>query len=184
MTYDFSTAERNDSFDLIPNKTVAPVRVAVLAGDPGTPENAFAITKSGLHQLVLEFTITEGDFAKRKIWNRLTMGARPGTELTDGQQKAIAISGAFIRAMLEAGRNIAPTDESAPAIAARKMQSLFELDGLEFFVEIGIEKDKTGQYGDKNKIAKVMPVGVGAAKAAAPVRAATAAVTNKKAAWA
>ena len=181
MSYDFNNAERND-FDLIPAKTVVPVRVAVLAGDAGTPENAFAVTKSGLHQLALELTVTEGDYAKRKIWQRLTMGAQKGVELTEGQERAIAISGSTIRAMLEAGRGVAPTDDSAQAITARKMESLFELDGLEFFVEIGIEKDKTGAYPDKNRIAKVMPAkSVGAKAANAPAKHVASA---KKAAWA
>lgn len=165
--YDYSTAERT-SFDLIPAKTVAPVRIALQSGDAGTPENAFAVTRTGLHQLVMECTITEGEFAKRKIFNRLTTGAQPGTQLTEGQEKGIAIGKAQIRAILEAARGFAPTDESPEAVAARKMQSIHELDGLEVWVEIGIEKGKDG-YEDKNKIMKILPAKPGdGGRAAAP----------------
>lgn len=157
MTYDFSNAEpaSGGSYDLIPAKTVAPIRCAVVAGDPGTPENAYAITKSGLYQLVLECTIVEGPFERRKLWHRLTMGARAGVEMTDGQKKGVAISHSFIRSLLEAKAGISPTDESAAAINARKINSLMDLNGIEAWVEIGVEKSE--QYGDKNKINRVVP---------------------------
>lgn len=153
--YDYSTAERS-SFDIIPAKTTAPAMVAVRAGSAGTPENAFTITKTDLYQLTLEFTLTEGEYANRKIFHRLTTGAKPGTELTAGQETGINIGKQFLRALLEAGRGYAPTDESAAAIEARRMSSIFELDGLEVWVEIGIEKGRDG-YDDRNKIMKILP---------------------------
>lgn len=155
--YDFSTAERSQS-DVIPAKTQAPIRVSVKGGDVGTPENAFTVTQSGLYMLNLECTVTEGEYAKRKFWPRLVFGVQPGAEATEGQGKAIAIAHSLIRSILEAARGYAPTDESAEAIAARKMDSIFELDGLELWVEIGVEQDKDGKYPAKNKIQKVLPV--------------------------
>ena len=188
--YDFSQSEPAKSdFELIPAKTIAPVIVTVRAGEVGTPENAFSVSKSGLLQLSLEFTITEGPFAKRKIFQRLIMGASEGVEMTEGQAKAVAIAGSLVRSMLEAGRGVSPTDESAAAIEARKMRSIFELDNLEMTVEIGVDKDKTGAYSDKNKVARVVPVaakGGAVAPKAAPISAATAKAapaTAKKAAW-
>lgn len=154
--YDFSQAEPATDFDLIPAKTQVPVILQIQAGDPGSPEGAFALTKTGIWQLCFEYTVTEGPFAKRKLWDRLTMGAPQGVVLTDGQKKAVAISGTIIRSILEAGRGFAPTDESPAAIQARKMNSLFELDNLEFWVEVGVEPAQ-GQYSAKNKIAKILP---------------------------
>lgn len=182
MTYDYSTAEPS-SFDLIPAKTQASVICAVLAGDAGTPENCFAVTKSGLYQLVLELTVTDGPYARRKIWHRLTMGAQPGVDLSKGQQTGVDISKATLRAILEASRGFAPTDDTPKAVAARKMASLRELDGLEFGVEIGIEKDKTGQYDDKNKVVKIVPVTSHGRPAQQSAPAASVA-PSKKAAWA
>lgn len=155
MSYDFSTAEKTQTFDIIPAGTVVCLHLAVLAGDEGTPENAFVVTKTDLYQLVLECTVTEGEYAKRKIFHRLTMGAQPHVTMTEGQQKGVSISRSFIRSVLEAARGFSPTDESAEAISARKMESLFELDGLEVWCELGIEKG-TGNYSDRNTIKKVL----------------------------
>lgn len=183
MSYDFSTAEKNTSFDVIPAKTVVPVRVSLIAGDAG-PDNVFTTTKSGLYQLVLDLTVTEGEFAKRKIWERLTMGARAGVEMSEGQKKGVQISHSTIRAMLEAAKGFAPTDESAAAVAARKIDSLNEIDGLEFWIEVGVEKSE--QYGDKNRMRKVIPHKASApagvpAKPAAIAPAAKPATANKPA---
>ncbi|NBW07980.1 MAG: hypothetical protein EBR82_08130 [Caulobacteraceae bacterium] len=172
--YDYSTADRS-SFDLVPAKTQAPAIFAVRAGDQGTPENAFSVTRSGLYQLTLEATITEGEYAKRKIFHRITVGAAPGTQLTEGQEKGINIGKQFLRSLLEAGRGFAPTDESPQAIEARKMSSIFELDGLEAWIEVGIEVDKTGQYGDKNTIRRILPAKASERAAGAPASAPVAA---------
>lgn len=153
--YDFSTAEKS-IFDLIPARTIVPVTCVIQAGDAGTPETAFKVTKNGdLYQMVLELTVTEGDYAKRKIWHRLTMGAPPGHELSEGQKKAVQISASWLRAAIEAARGFSPTDESEKAVAARKINSLHELDGMEFWIEVGIEKSEG--YDDKNSVKKIMP---------------------------
>lgn len=159
--YDFSTAEGGGDFDLIPVGTTACVIAAVQAGDEGTPENAFKLTSTGLLMLRLEFTITEtpdGKFVGRKFWQSFILGASKGTQLTDGQEKAINIAKGLMRQILEAGRGYAPTDESDAAVEARKFDSVFELDGLEFWIDIGIDKSKDPQYSDQNKIKKVHAV--------------------------
>ena len=159
--YDFSTAEGGGDFELIPVGTTACVIAAVKAGDEGTPENAFKLTSGGLLMLKLELTITEttdGKFVGRKFWQNFILGATKGTQLTEGQEKAINIAKGLMRQILEAGRGFAPTDESEAAVEARKFDSVFELDGLEFWVDIGIDKSKDPQYSDQNKIKKVHAV--------------------------
>jgi len=159
--YDFSTAEGGGDFDLIPVGTTACVVAAVQAGDEGTPENAFKLTTTGLLMLRVEFTISEtpdGKFVGRKFWQSFILGAAKGTQLTEGQEKAINIAKGLMRQILEAGRGYAPTDESDAAVEARKFDSVFELDGLEFWIDIGIDKSKDPQYSDQNKIKKVHAV--------------------------
>jgi hypothetical protein len=180
MSYDFSTAEKPQG-ELIPDKTIALLNFQVLAGDEHTPENAFVVTKTGLYQLVLEATVVEGDYARRKVWHRLTMGAQSGVEMSEGQKKGVAISGSFLRSLLETARGVAPTDESPNAIAARKIDSLFEINGMEAWCEIGIEKG-TGTFSDKNRINKIVntvaaapgaaqrPAAPAAARPAAPAK--------------
>lgn len=159
--YDFSTAEGGGDFDLLPAGLTACVVLTVKPGDEGTPENAFKLTSGNLLMLQLELTISEtedGKYVGRKFWQNLILGAAKGTQLTDGQQKAINIAKGTMRQILEAGRGYAPTDESDAAIEARKFDSVFELDGLEFWIDIGIEKSKDPQYSDKNKIKKIHAV--------------------------
>ncbi len=60
---------------------------------------------------------------------------------------------AMIRSILESARNIHPHDNSEKAVLARKLNSIADLNGLEFRAKVGIEADR---YGEKNKIATVI----------------------------
>jgi hypothetical protein len=193
--YDFSGAEGSDGdFDVLPAGLTACVTTTVKAGDEGTPENAFKITNTGLLMLQLEFTLIEtedGKFVGRKFWQNLLLGATKGTEISEGQQKAINIAKGTMRQILEAGRGYAPTDESEAAVEARKFDSVHELDGLEFWIDIGIDKSKDPQYSDKNKIKKIHAVTSAdevekvPSKPASPAKSGAATkVTPKKPGWA
>ncbi|MDR0631797.1 MAG: hypothetical protein LBF54_00935 [Holosporaceae bacterium] len=63
---------------------------------------------------------------------------------------------ARIRAIIESAKNINPKDMSETAMAARKINSFGELEGLEMIIKIGIESDRSGVYQDKNKIATII----------------------------
>lgn len=155
---DFSNETGGGDFELLPDKTMAHVVLSLEPGQDGTPDNAFKITQTGLLMARLCCTITEGDFAGRKIWQNLILGATKGTTPTEGQEKAINIARGLVRQLLEAGRGVEPTDKSAAAVAARTMQSIHELAGLEMWVTIGIDKAKEGSgYQDQNRIARVHP---------------------------
>jgi hypothetical protein len=188
---DFSNEETGRSFDLLPDKTVAHVVLSLEPGKEGTPENAFTVTNSGLLMLRLCATITEGQFAGRKFWQNLLLGATKGTVPSEGQQKAINIARSLVRQLLEAGRGVEPSDESAAAVQARSMTSVHELEGLEMWVTIGIDKSKDPQYSDQNRIARVHPYKKGAApptatdgKPAAPGAKPPAGAAPKKPSWA
>jgi hypothetical protein len=45
---------------------------------------------------------------------------------------------------------------SEAAMAARKINSFEELNGLEMLLKIGIEHDRSGVYQDKNKVASII----------------------------
>jgi hypothetical protein len=94
-----------------------------------------------------EFTIVDGPFVKRKLWERFVLA---GT--TDGHAKAAEISRGKLRAILESARGIKPDDVSPQARAARTVK-LAEFDGMRFIGKIGIEKGKdkgngAGSYPD------------------------------------
>lgn len=165
---DFSGEEQGRSFDLIPDKTVCHVVLNVEPGDTSTPEGAYKQTSTGLLMLRVCATVTEGEFRGRKIWQNFNLSAVRGATPTEGQQKSINIARSMLRQILEAGRGVESTDESPAAATARTMQSVFELDGLEMWVTVGIDKARDAQYQDQNKIAKVHPFKRGAQAAASP----------------
>ncbi|MGI9282437.1 MAG: hypothetical protein ACR2PX_22800 [Endozoicomonas sp.] len=57
----------------------------------------------------------------------------------------------FVRSILQSARNIKAEDNSPPAYKARQLQSLAELDGIEFVAKISTEKD---QYDEPKNVIK------------------------------
>ena len=100
-----------------------------------------------------EFTVLEGPYARRKLWQNLTFGGGKVNE--KGQSIGGEITRSTLRAMLESSRNIQPSDMSEKAVAARRVNGFEEFDGIVFAAKIGIEKGKDN-YPDKNKIAAVI----------------------------
>jgi hypothetical protein len=95
--------------------------------------------------------VSSTPYARKKLWQNVGVGGPK-----EGHQKAAQISRALLRAALESARGIDPKDESDQARSARQVDGWEDFNGLEFAIEVGIEKDKTGQYGDKNKIQKII----------------------------
>ncbi|WP_264338622.1 hypothetical protein [Wolbachia endosymbiont (group A) of Cheilosia soror] len=143
---DFNTAKSQSN--LIPKGTVVKVKMAI---KPGGYEDWF--TKSyatGSIYLNAEFTVTEGPYARHKIYQAIGIKSAKaeGTEDIWGE-----MGRSMIRSILESARNIHPHDNSEKAVLARKLGSVADLNGLEFRAKVGIEADR---YGEKNKIATVV----------------------------
>jgi hypothetical protein len=140
---DFNTAKLQSR--LIPKGTIVKVKMAI---KPGGCEHWF--TKSpttGSIYLSTEFTVIEGLYAKHKIYQ--IIGIKSGkAEDTWGE-----MGRSMIRSILESSRDIHPHDNSESAILACKLNSIAELNGLEFTVKVGVVTD---EYGEKNKIASVV----------------------------
>lgn len=148
--FNFNNAPQQQSGELLPAKTMCKVIMIIRPGGHG-PDGWRKLSDSGFEYLDAEMTITSAPYAKRKIWQNIGVG---GT--TDGHQKAAQISRALLRAVLESARGIDPKDESEKARAARQVNGWEDFNELEFAIEVGIDKDKTGQFGDKNKIQKII----------------------------
>ncbi|MEL6758713.1 MAG: hypothetical protein AAFP81_19965, partial [Pseudomonadota bacterium] len=93
-----------------------------------------------------EFTILEGEFAKRKFWGLMMITSNG----SDGHDKAVNITKSRVRGILESAYGISPSDESEAALTARTLEEWMDLDNIEFLAKIGIEKSKDPQYPDKN----------------------------------
>lgn len=152
---DLNTADTQS--ETIPDGETVHIRLALLYGDHGN-DNALTKSKSSdALMLSLEATVTEGKYARRKFWPRYYMGSS-GARMTEGQETAVGISRKMLRAIVEAARGFAPTDETAAAIKARQLASLAEIDGMEVWCVTGIEKG-TGGFDDKSVIKRVVSAG-------------------------
>lgn len=147
---DFNDADSQmGGFDLIPKNTLVPVRMTIKPGGYDDPEQGWTggyATESfetGSVYLACEFVVTDGQYAKRKMWSNIGLLSRKGPAW--GQ-----MGRAFIRAALNSARNVHPTDASPQAATARRIHSFQDLDGLEFLARVDIEKDAKGQ--DRNVI--------------------------------
>ncbi len=147
---DFNDAEAQQSgFNLIPKGTVVPVRMTIKAGghydasqgwNDGYPTQS---NQTGAVYLAVEFVITSGEYAKRKVWSNIGLYSPKGPTWTQ-------MGRTFVRAALNSARNVLPQDNSPQAAAARRIQGFADLDGLEFVVRIDIEKDSRGD--DRNVV--------------------------------
>lgn len=147
--FDFNTAQVQQGGDLLPAKTFARVVCAIRPGGHG--EGGWLTkSESGYEFLSLELTISSAPYAKRKIFQNAGVAG-----VTEGHEKAAEISRSLFRGMIESTRGIDPKDESDKARRARVIGSFEDLNGLEFAIEIGIEKGKDG-YDDKNKIQRIV----------------------------
>ena len=114
-------------------------------GDDGTLTTA----KDGNSEhLNCEFTVIDGEYAKRKIWARLTVTGK-------NHAAAIDISRKTLKAILECARGIKPGDESDAAKAARQVKSWADFDQVRVTARLGIEPPKNG-FQAKNFIKEII----------------------------
>ena len=156
MSLDFNNAGPQMDFSPMPAGTVVKVIASLRAGATG-PDGALTQSRSSdALYLDMVFTVTEGPYRNRKIFQNLTVEGGKVNE--QGQSIAAGISRSTIRAMLNAARNIKPDDDSERACQARTINSYRDLDNLEFPAKLGIQKGKDG-YQDKNTIQQVIEPG-------------------------
>ena len=90
-----------------------------------------------------EFTVTEGQYARRKIFTLIGLYSPKGPDWAN-------MGRSMIRGMLNSARGISDKDQSPQAQAARRINGLGDLDGIEFLARIDVGTDATGD--DKNEI--------------------------------
>ncbi len=146
--FDFNSADRQGSYELIPAKTI--VKCAMKINPGGVSDGGWlTVSKnSGADMIAAEFIVTEGVYARARWWAYYVVD--------NGNETAMNISRQTLRAILESARNVNPEDMSPDAMQKRNITNWGDFNGMEFMCKVGIEKDKTGQYEDKNKILAVI----------------------------
>jgi len=109
-------------------------------------------TKSGTGSyLSVRFDVVEGPHQGRRVFQNYN--------LVNQNQQAVEIALRDVKSWLIAA--------GLPESGQLTMERIRALEGKPFLAKVGIEKDKSGQYPDKNKIARFLPPVEGSAPAAA-----------------
>jgi hypothetical protein len=137
----FNDAEEQMSYELIPHKTIAKVRLLLKKGNHVTNEfpDGFA-TKSksgGSIYLACEFVVLSGPYENRKIWSNIGLHS-------DTSPKYAEIGRGMIKAILNSAHSLHSTDKSPEASSQRQIRSFADLDNLVCVAEITIN-DKGDQ---------------------------------------
>ncbi len=143
---DFNTAKEQTNFDLIPANTIVKARLIIKGGNDNY-DHMITNGKNGNSYLSCEFVILEGEYAKRRIFDKIGLS---------GSETWVNMGKSRIRAILESAKGIFPKDISEEARNARKINSFEELNGLDVVIKIGIERDKLGNYQDKNRVITII----------------------------
>jgi hypothetical protein len=137
---DFSSAEDQQTFDIIPKGTIACVRMTIKPGGHNDPSEGWTggyatQGNTGAVYLNCEFVILEGQFARRKVWSLIGLHSPKGPDYAN-------MGRSFIKGILNSARGFSAKDDSPQAIAARRINGLGDLDGIEFTARIDVEKDQ------------------------------------------
>lgn len=145
--------------ELIPDGTFARLKMTIR---PGGVDGAVPLDKgllkasasSDARMLDCEFTVLEGPFVRRKLWQNFTVA---GGKLDEkGQSIGWNISKSSFRAMIDSALGLDPKDESQAAREKRMLQGLKQLDGISFIARIMIEPASSDQHKDTNRIANIV----------------------------
>lgn len=141
---DFNSAEDQMDFDLIPRGTKVKVRMTIKPGGFDDPSQGWtggyatqSTTTSSVY-LNCEFVITEGKFAKRKVFSLIGLFSSKGPEWSN-------MGRTFIKGILNSAKNLHPQDNSPQAQEQRRINGFADLDGIEFAARIDVEKDSDGE---------------------------------------
>jgi hypothetical protein len=143
---DYNDARQNPN--LIPKGTIAKVRLTIRPGgfdDASQGWHGGYATRgtTGAVYLNCEFTVLEGQYAKRKIFSMIGLFSPKGPDWAN-------MGRSLIRGMLNSARGISDKDVSPNAQAARRITSFADLDGIEFAAKIDVGTDTNGE--EKNEI--------------------------------
>jgi hypothetical protein len=150
--FDFNNDGEQRSFDVVPANTICTLQLTIRpggAGDDGWPKRT-TTDKGDSEGLDCEFVIVDGPYAKRKLWQWLTLR---GT--TEKHAEAGKISRETLKAILESARGIKPDDTSAAAQNARKVSGWADFDQLRFVARLGVRLPRDG-FPAKNTILQVI----------------------------
>lgn len=139
--------------DVIPDGEIVKVVLKIRPGGVNdaaqgwTDDMATRSAKTGAVYLDCVYTVSAGKHAKRKVFDLIGLHSPKGPIWGN-------MGRSTIRAILESARGIQPNDMGEIARSKRAIDSLQELDGLEFCIEVAVE-EQTG-FDPRNRVKRVI----------------------------
>lgn len=165
--------EQKEFGGIIPDGSFVKVTLSIRPGGHSEPPSGdptqdmldgdlfYASKSSDAIMLDTEMTVIDVQWKHQKIWQYFTVGG--GSLNADGSSKGWLISKAAFRAMIDCACGLDPKDDTPRARDMRVMRGFKDLDGIEFWARVGIQKggkrDGGGggdDYPDKNTIAHIV----------------------------
>src|SRR5581483_11851819 len=114
---------------------------------------------SDVVQLDCEFTILEGQFARRKFWRRFVVSGGKVDE--QGVSIGWKITKSALRAILDSAHGLDPKDESPTAQGRRRIQGFYDLNNLTFVAKVATDDEGRSELDaaitrDRPEYAKVL----------------------------
>ena len=149
---DFNDAQSNSN--VIPKGTLAKVRLTIRPGGFDDPAQGWTggyakRGSTGSVYLDAEYTVLEGQYAKRKIWSMIGLYSPNGPNWAN-------MGRGLIRGILNSSRGLSDKDKSPEAQARRRINGFADLDGLEFVARIDVGTDTNGD--EKNEIRNAVTI--------------------------
>lgn len=137
---DFSTAKPQGVYELIPQGTLARVKITLKPGNYRDDQNPLwngwaTLNPKGSIGLKCDFTVVEGEYRGKKIFGMIGLYS-PKSPIW------AQIGRSFIRNILDSSHGIRSDDDSPRAQASRQIKSYEVLHNLEFVARIDVEKNE------------------------------------------
>lgn len=139
--FDFNTATELAAFNLIPDGTIAPMRMMILCGGHNDTEHGWTggyatySERTGAIYLNCDFRVIRGEYKGRGIRSLIGLFSQKGPTWGD-------MGRSFIKSILNSAYGLKAEDDSQRARDLRKISGFDELDGIEFLAQIGRELDR------------------------------------------
>lgn len=142
--------------ELIPDGAYVKLKMKIRPGNfnGSDPMDANLLKKSQTSDAVFldcEFTVEDGEFSNRKLWQNITV--QGGKKDKNGNSIAWNMSKNLIRAMIDSAARLNPDDKSDQANSQRRIQAFRQLDGIIFLARVMVRPSDNPEYNDKNEIA-------------------------------
>ena len=136
----------------IPEDSIVPMKMTIRPPKASKESELHALlSKSGKgnHYLDVEFEAL-GSFSGRKVWQNFTVA---------GSDAAAKISMRTLRAIVESGRGISPTDSSPAASEGRKLSDWADFNEITFLAKVGVvveQNQSSGKWFANNTIKRIV----------------------------